>query len=50
MIVESVWADDQSLSNTVNFHVTSLRKKVDVGREESLIETVHGFGYRLRES
>jgi DNA-binding response OmpR family regulator len=49
MIVETIWADDESLSNTVNFHVTSLRKKIDVGRAESLIETVHGFGYRLRE-
>ncbi len=48
MIVESIWADDQSLSNTVNFHVTSLRKKIDAGREQSLIETIHGFGYRLR--
>ncbi|HRI43454.1 MAG TPA: response regulator transcription factor [Fimbriimonadaceae bacterium] len=50
VIIEQVWADDRSLSNTVNFHVTSLRKKIDEGREKSLIETVHGFGYRLRGS
>lgn len=49
MIVDSIWADDESLSNTVNFHVTSLRKKIDVGREKSLIETMHGFGYRIPE-
>lgn len=48
VIIEQIWADDRSLSNTVNFHVTSLRKKIDEGREKSLIETVHGFGYRLR--
>lgn len=46
-IIERVWDDDQSMSNTVNFHVTSLRKKIDAGREKSLIETVHGFGYRV---
>ena len=50
VIIEEIWADDRSLSNTVNFHVTSLRKKIDEGREQSLIETVHGFGYRLRGS
>lgn len=48
-ILERVWSADQSLSNTVNFHVTSLRKKIDSGRANSLIETVHGFGYRIPE-
>jgi DNA-binding response OmpR family regulator len=48
-IIEQIWNDEDSVSNTVNFHVTSLRKKVDVGREKSLIETVHGFGYRISE-
>jgi DNA-binding response OmpR family regulator len=48
-IIEQIWNDDESLSNTVNFHVTALRKKVDVGRDKSLIETVHGFGYRIYE-
>lgn len=48
LIIDEIWADDQSLSNTVNFHVTSLRKKIDGGYDQSLIETVHGFGYRLR--
>ena len=48
-IIEQIWNDEDSVSNTVNFHVTSLRKKIDVGREKSLIETVHGFGYRITE-
>ncbi len=48
VIIDEVWNDIESLSNTVNFHVTSLRKKIDAGRSESLIETVHGFGYRLK--
>ncbi|MBV6458836.1 MAG: Response regulator MprA [Fimbriimonadaceae bacterium] len=50
VILERVWGDDQSLSNTVNFHVTSLRKKIDSDRAGSLIETVHGFGYRIPEA
>lgn len=46
-IIEHVWNDDESVSNTVNFHVTALRKKIDEGRDKSYIETVHGFGYRI---
>lgn len=48
-IIEHIWNDEESVSNTVNFHVTSLRKKIDAGRAKSLIETVHGFGYRISE-
>ena len=48
IIVEEVWGDDESFSNTVNFHITSLRKKIDVGRKSSLIKTMHGFGYVMR--
>ena len=48
-IIEQIWNDEDSVSNTVNFHVTSLRKKIDIGRDKSLIETVHGFGYRITE-
>lgn len=48
-IVDSVWSEDESLYSTVNYHVMSLRKKIDVEGEPSIIETVHGFGYRLQE-
>lgn len=50
MILESVWDNDESLDNTVNFHVASLRKKVDAPFETKLIHTVHGIGYTLRSS
>jgi len=44
-ILERVWNNDEALPNTVNFHMASLRKKVDpAGR---LIRTVHGLGYTL---
>jgi DNA-binding response OmpR family regulator len=48
VILETVWDADESLENTVNFHVASLRKKVDDGFEAKLIHTVHGIGYVLR--
>ncbi|MCW5943560.1 MAG: response regulator transcription factor [Fimbriimonadaceae bacterium] len=50
IIVEQIWGDEDSLSNTVNFHVVALRRKVDTGRAKGLIQTVHGVGYVLRSS
>lgn len=48
MILEGVWDSEENTENSVNFHVTSLRKKVDAGQDVKLIHTVHGFGYTLR--
>jgi DNA-binding response OmpR family regulator len=48
VILEDVWNNEESLDNTVNFHITSLRRKIDVATERKLIHTVHGFGYTLR--
>lgn len=50
VILESVWNNEESLDNTVNFHITSLRRKIDVDFEPKLIHTVHGFGYVLKSS
>lgn len=47
-ILESVWNNEERLENTVNFHVTSLRKKIDADFDPKLIRTVHGFGYTLK--
>ena len=49
MILESVWNNEESLDNTVNFHISSLRKKIDAGREP-MLQTVRGVGYMLRSS
>lgn len=38
----------ESFSNVVDVHVKNLRKKLDMGQEPSLIETIRGIGYRLR--
>jgi DNA-binding response OmpR family regulator len=47
VILEDIWNNEESLENTVNFHVTSLRKKIESGGAK-LIHTVHGFGYTLK--
>jgi DNA-binding response OmpR family regulator len=47
-IVRSVWGERNAIeSNAVDVHIKSLRAKVDQ-RGKKLIETVRGFGYRLR--
>jgi DNA-binding response OmpR family regulator len=48
VIIEHVWGDVEGYSNSVNFHVTLLRKKIDVGYSSRLIHTVYGVGYVLR--
>ena len=47
-ILDRVWNADEKLENTVNFHVASLRKKIDADFTPKLIRTVHGFGYTLK--
>jgi two-component system copper resistance phosphate regulon response regulator CusR len=48
VILENVWFDTESLSNTVDVYVGLLRRKVDSGHDVKLIQTVHGVGYTLR--
>jgi two-component system copper resistance phosphate regulon response regulator CusR len=48
VIQERVWMDDESYSNTVDVYIGLLRKKVDAGHHEKLIQTVRGVGYTLR--
>lgn len=48
-LIETLWdADFAAESNIVEVYVRSLRRKVDEGRRDGLIETVRGSGYRLR--
>jgi len=47
-IAEQVWdLHFDPMSNTIDVFINFLRKKIDAGREKSLIETVRGAGYRL---
>jgi len=48
VILERVWMDEESYSNTVDVHIGLLRKKIDAGHAVKLIQTVHGLGYTLR--
>ena len=48
-ILNNVWGLDMDpLTNAVDVHIGKLRKKIDRGEGESIIETVHGLGYRLK--
>jgi two-component system copper resistance phosphate regulon response regulator CusR len=48
MIQDRVWQDEDSYSNTVDVHITYLRRKVDAEHPVKLIHTVRGAGYLLR--
>jgi DNA-binding response OmpR family regulator len=48
-ILDHIWdfAFD-SFSNVVDVHVKNLRKKLDSGNKDKVLETIRGVGYRLR--
>lgn len=48
VILERIWYDTESLSNTVDVYVGLLRRKIDSAHPVKLIHTVHGVGYMLR--
>jgi DNA-binding response OmpR family regulator len=46
-----IWEDSLDLStNIIDVYINSLRKKIDTGDREKLIQTVRGVGYRVRGS
>ena len=48
-LIDALWgADFAAGSNIVEVYIRSLRRKIDDGRRDGLIETVRGSGYRLR--
>jgi two-component system OmpR family response regulator len=48
-LIETLWdAEFAAESNVVEVYVRSLRRKVDGGLRNGLIETIRGAGYRLR--
>lgn len=48
-LIDALWdADFAAESNIVEVYIRSLRRKVDDGRRDGLIETIRGSGYRLR--
>jgi DNA-binding response OmpR family regulator len=48
-LIDAVWnADYAPESNVVEVYIRSLRRKIDDGRRNGMIETIRGAGYRLR--
>ena len=48
-LLDALWnADFVAESNIVEVYIRSLRRKIDDGRRNGLIETVRGSGYRIR--
>jgi DNA-binding response OmpR family regulator len=44
-----IWEDSYDLStNIIDVYINALRKKLDSGERERLIQTVRGVGYRIR--
>lgn len=41
--------EDNSFSNIIDVHVKNLRKKLQDGGNDRLVETIRGVGYRLRK-
>ena len=47
-LIERIWSDNPDVAaNTLEVFIRSLRNKIDVDREQSLIETIRGVGYRM---
>jgi DNA-binding response OmpR family regulator len=50
MILEKVWGyTSDPLTNVVEVYIRQLRKKIDAIGDDPLIQTVRGFGYKIRE-
>lgn len=50
-LIDVLWnADFAAESNIVEVYIRSLRRKVDEGRRDGIIETVRGAGYRMRQA
>jgi DNA-binding response OmpR family regulator len=50
-LIDALWsAESIPGSNVVEVYIRSLRRKLDAGRRDGIIETVRGAGYRLRPS
>jgi DNA-binding response OmpR family regulator len=47
-LLDRIWSDNPDISpNTLEVFVRALRAKIDTDREQSLITTVRGVGYRI---
>lgn len=50
-MLEYLWSyNNQAITNTLDVHISSLRKKVDNKYSVKMIKTVYGTGYKLSDS
>lgn len=52
MLAQEVWREPNratTLDNVIDVHLAHLRKKLDEGRRQKLVQTVRGVGFMLRE-
>ncbi|MDO8495246.1 MAG: two-component system response regulator RppA [bacterium] len=48
-ILSNLWDFDfDSFSNIIDVHIKNLRKKIDTGNGQKLLETIYGVGYRIK--
>ncbi len=48
-IVDNIYSIDQNItSNVIDVYIRLLRKKIDAGHKNKLIQTIHGMGYQLK--
>jgi two-component system OmpR family response regulator len=48
MLLEHVWdMNADPFTNTIESHIMSLRRKIDIKGKNILIHTVHGLGYKI---
>ena len=51
MLEEHAWDYEfDSISNLIDVYIRRLRRKIDENGKASMIQTIRGAGYRLRES
>ena len=51
-IAEHVWGDNFdlfSMTNFVDVHIKNLRKKIETGESENIIQTIRGVGYIIKD-
>jgi two-component system OmpR family response regulator len=49
-LLDHVWGENDAADhNVVQVYISSLRRKIDSQDGPSLVETVRGIGYRLRD-
>ncbi len=47
-LYESVWHEEYAFDNdTINTHISNLRRKIKIHTQEDYIETVWGIGYKI---